>query len=67
MLDNGFNINTSTNVIALYSFMALINGVYISSHGLWLINGETEYFLSYTDFPWFKDAPIGRILNNSKK
>ena len=35
----------------------------ISSHGLWLINGETEYFLSYTDFPWFKDAPIGSILN----
>ena len=35
----------------------------ISSHGFWLINGETEYFLSYTDFPWFKDASVGRILN----
>ncbi len=35
----------------------------ISSHGLWLINKETEYFLSYTDFPWFRDAPVSKILN----
>ncbi len=35
----------------------------ISSHGFWLIHGETEYFLSYTDFPWFKDAPVSGILN----
>ncbi len=32
ILNNGFNINTSTNVLALYTFMALVNGVYISSH-----------------------------------
>ena len=35
----------------------------ISNHGFWLINGETEYFLSYTDFPWFKAAPVSGILN----
>lgn len=35
----------------------------ISSHGVWLISGEEEYFLSYEDFPWFKDAPVGKILN----
>jgi len=35
----------------------------ISNHGLWLINNETEYFLSYIDFPWFKDAPVSKILN----
>ncbi len=35
----------------------------ISCHGVWLISGDEEYFLSYEDFPWFKDAPIGKILN----
>lgn len=32
LLDKGFGINTSTNVLALYGIMALVNGVYISSH-----------------------------------
>ena len=35
----------------------------ISSHGLWLLSSENEYFLSYDDFPWFKDAPVGKVLN----
>jgi len=35
----------------------------ISTHGIWLLSGDDEYFLSYDDFPWFKDVPIGRILN----
>ena len=35
----------------------------ISSHGLWLLAGDKELFLSYEDFPWFEDVPIGNILN----
>lgn len=35
----------------------------VSTHGLWLLSNDTEYFLSYDDFPWFKDAPLGKILN----
>jgi len=35
----------------------------ISSHGIWLITGDRELFISYDEFPWFKDVPIGRILN----
>ena len=35
----------------------------VSSHGLWLLAGDKELFLSYEDFPWFKDVPIGKILN----
>lgn len=34
----------------------------ISTHGIWLIAGEREFFLSYEDFPWFKEVPIGNIL-----
>lgn len=30
----------------------------VSPHGFWLFIGEQEVFLSFTDFPWFKDASI---------
>ncbi len=35
----------------------------ISSHGIWLLTNGQELFLSYKDFPWFKEAPVGKILN----
>jgi len=36
---------------------------HVSSHGVWLLADGQELFLSFDDFPWFKDAPIGKILN----
>lgn len=35
----------------------------VSSHGIWLLAGDKELFMSYEDFPWFKDAPIGKVLH----
>ena len=35
----------------------------ISTHGIWLLTGEKELFLPYDEFPWFKDAPISKILH----
>lgn len=34
----------------------------VSAHGIWLLAGERELFLPYDEFPWFKDAPIGKVL-----
>ena len=34
----------------------------ISSHGIWLLSGDKELFMSYENFPWFKDVPIAKIL-----
>jgi hypothetical protein len=34
----------------------------ISSHGLWILSNEKEFFLSYDDFPWFKDKTINDII-----
>ena len=34
----------------------------ISSNGVWLLSNDREFFMSYDDFPWFKDVPIGKIL-----
>lgn len=35
----------------------------ISEHGLWLLTSDGEYFLPFENFPWFKEAPVGKILN----
>ncbi len=35
----------------------------ISSHGFWLLVDGKELFLSYEDFPWFKKAPVGHIID----
>ncbi len=34
----------------------------ISSHGIWLLHNNKEYFLSYEDFPWFKEKPVSAII-----
>ena len=32
---------------------------HISPHGIWLLSSSgKELFMSYDDFPWFKDQPV---------
>lgn len=33
----------------------------ISAHGFWLLTHGRELFLSYEEFPWFKDQPVKAI------
>jgi len=35
----------------------------ISKHGVWLLLQEKEHFLSFENFPWFKDASVSAIQN----
>jgi Protein of unknown function (DUF2442) len=35
----------------------------ISGNGIWLWAKGKELFLAYKDFPWFKDASVGKIFN----
>ncbi len=35
----------------------------ISAHSIWLLTSEKELFVPYSDFPRFKEEPVGRILN----
>lgn len=35
----------------------------LSQHGFWILIQEREFFLPFEQFPWFKDAPIGHVLN----
>jgi hypothetical protein len=34
----------------------------IDGHGLWLYAKGKEYFLSYEDFPWFREAVVADVL-----
>ena len=43
--------------------ISAVEVTHISAHGVWLLVKGGEYFLPYEEFPWFKDAKIGDILN----
>ena len=36
---------------------------HISGNGVWLLTEDRELFMPYDEFPWFKDAPVGKILH----
>jgi len=35
----------------------------ISRHGFWVLLDKEELFLPYSEFPWFREAPVSRILH----
>ena len=35
----------------------------VSKHGFRLLIEDTERFVPFEDFPWFKDAAVGQLLN----
>ena len=35
----------------------------VSSHGVWLLTRKAELFMSFDDFPWFKNQIIEAIIN----
>ena len=37
--------------------------VNISANGVWLYVNNREYFLPHTEYPWFRDATLGAVLN----
>ncbi len=35
----------------------------ITRFGVWILVNDFEYYLNYTDYPWFKKATVDQILN----
>ena len=48
---------------ALGTSTSPVEVTHISNHGVWLLADGHELFMSYDDFPWFKDVTVGKILN----
>jgi len=42
--------------------ISVVEVLNISKHGFWLFIRGKEYFLSFRDYPWFKEAKIDSIL-----
>jgi hypothetical protein len=36
---------------------------HVSRHGFWLLLGDKELAVSFTEFPWFRDATIGQLTD----
>ena len=35
----------------------------IDRFGIWILVQDKEYFLSYIDFPWFRNATLDQVLH----
>lgn len=35
----------------------------VSAHGFWLMLDAEELFVPFTEFPWFKEAPISKLTH----
>lgn len=35
----------------------------VSAFGLWLLLDDREVFLGYDNFPWFREAAIGKVMH----
>jgi len=49
----------SANIGADTSKVEVLN---VSQHGFWLFVNEREYFLAFTDFPWFRGATLEQLF-----
>ena len=59
-------LNVSVNKNRLCGEMMITSEVevtQISKHGIWLLLHEKEHFLSFDNFPWFKEASVSAIQN----
>lgn len=49
----------SANIGADISKVEVLN---VSPHGFWLLVGGREFFLAFTDFPWFRGATLQQFF-----
>ncbi|MEP6657908.1 MAG: DUF2442 domain-containing protein [Betaproteobacteria bacterium] len=49
-------------VMTLIAYPAIgRTGTVESKHGFWRLLGGEELFVPFAEFPWFRDAPIGKL------
>ncbi|MBI4757374.1 MAG: DUF2442 domain-containing protein [Betaproteobacteria bacterium] len=51
---------TSATLGASISAVEVTN---ISQHGFWVLLNDEELFLPFSEFPWFRDVAVGKILH----
>lgn len=51
------------NSLAHRNSTSAVEITHTSSSGIWMLAHQQELFMSYDDFPWFKDQKIKAILD----
>lgn len=51
------------NSLTLGNNTSEVEITHISSFGVWLLAYDKELFMSYEEFPWFKDQTVKSIIN----
>ena len=49
--------------VALGASTSQVEVTNISQHGFWLLLADEELFLPFSEFPWFRDVAVGKILH----
>ncbi len=49
--------------VALGTSISQVEVTNISQHGFWLLLEDEELFLPFSEFPWFRDVSVGKILH----
>jgi hypothetical protein len=44
-------------------FTSVVEVTNISPHGFWLWLDDRELFVAFSEFPWFKDSAVAKIVN----
>ena len=45
------------------NYTSTVEITHISTNGVWLLAHNKELFMSYDNFPWFKDQTVRAIIN----
>ncbi|MBK1646872.1 integron cassette protein [Thiocapsa imhoffii] len=51
------------SLLAHGNSISVVEVTNISAHGVWLLAHGEELFMSYDDFPWFKEMSVQSIVN----
>ncbi|HQR03586.1 MAG: DUF2442 domain-containing protein [Proteobacteria bacterium] len=49
--------------VTLGASISVVEVTNISRHGFWVLLNDEELFLPFAEFPWFRDAAVGKILH----
>ena len=47
----------------LGSGMSGVEVINITKHGIWLVTRDHELFISFKEFPWFRDVTVRKLMN----
>ncbi len=54
-------MSTKSDKLGTDTFRATVEN--ISENGFWIFLGDRKVFVPFSEFPWFREAPVAQILD----